>query len=250
MRRVIGVGRSAERCATACRLIREQTGATSVEYLIAELSSQADVRRLADQVKTATDRLHILINNAGGVFVKRQESVDSLEMTFALDHLAYFLLTNLLLDLIKSSALRRIINVASAAHRGASINFDDLQKTKGRYSGWRAYQQAKLANILFTRELARRLQGSGVTANVLHPGYVNTEIFKVGGFQGWLLRRAADLFAISPEQGALNLGLPGDVARCRARERHLLRAAEACGILTAGARMTRSRNGSGWSARS
>ena len=93
--------------------------------------------------------------------------------------------------------------MASAAHQGASINFDDLQKTKGRFSAWRAYQQAKLANILFTRELARRLQGTGVTANVLHPGYVNTQIFKVGGFQGWLLRRAADLFAISPEDGAL-----------------------------------------------
>lgn len=200
---VIGVGRSPERCALAARQIREQTGVSSVTYLIADLSLQAEVRRLADEVKAATDRLHVLINNAGGVFLKRHETVDGLEMTFALDHLAYFLLTNLLLDLIKSSAPARIVNVASAAHQGASINFDDLQKTTGRFSGWRAYQQAKLANILFTRELARRLQGIGVTANVLHPGYVNTQIFKVGGFQGWLLRRAADLFAIAPEDGAL-----------------------------------------------
>ncbi len=91
--------------------------------------------------------------------------------------------------------------MASAAHQGARINFDDLQM-RSKYSAWRAYQQAKLANILFTRELARRVQGTGVTANALHPGYVNTQIFKVGGFQGWLLRRAADLFAISPEDGA------------------------------------------------
>jgi NAD(P)-dependent dehydrogenase (short-subunit alcohol dehydrogenase family) len=201
--RLIGVGRSSERCAQAARQIREQTGATSVDYLIADLSSQAEVRRIASEVKSLTDRLHVLVNNAGGVFRKRQETVDGLELTFALDHLAYFLLTNLLLDLIKASSPARIVNVASAAHHGASINFDDLQKTKGRYSGWRAYQQAKLANILFTRELARRLRGTGVTATALHPGYVNTQIFKVGGFQGWLLRRAADLFAMSPEDGAL-----------------------------------------------
>jgi len=201
--RVIGVGRSPERCALAARQIREQTGATSVDFLMADLSSQTEVRRLAELVKGSTDRLHILVNNAGGVFMKRQETVDGLELTFALDHLAYFLLTNLLLDLIKSSAPARIISVSSAAHQGASIAFDDLLKTKARYSAWRAYQQAKLANILFTRELARRLQGTAVTANALHPGYVNTQIFKVGGFQGWLLRRAADLFAISPQDGAL-----------------------------------------------
>ncbi len=104
--RVIGVGRSPERCAQAARQIREQTGATSVDYLIADLSSQAEVRRLAEEVKAATDQLHVLVNNAGGVFLKRQKSADGLEMTFALDHLAYFLLTSLLLDLIKSSARR------------------------------------------------------------------------------------------------------------------------------------------------
>jgi NAD(P)-dependent dehydrogenase (short-subunit alcohol dehydrogenase family) len=201
--RVIGVGRSPERCALAARKIREQARASSVDFLVADLSSQAGILRLAKEVKGATDRLHVLINNAGGLFLKRQETIDGLEMTFALDHVAYFLLTNLLLDLLKSSSPARIVNVASAAHQGASINFDDLQKSKGRYSAWRAYQQAKLANILFTRELARRLEGTGVTANSLHPGYVNTQIFKVGGLKGWLLSRAADLFAIAPEEGAL-----------------------------------------------
>jgi NAD(P)-dependent dehydrogenase (short-subunit alcohol dehydrogenase family) len=182
-------------------LIREQTGATSVEYRIADLSSQAEIRRLAQEVKSSIPRIDVLVNNAGGLYLKRQETGDGLEMTFALNHLAYFLLTNLLLDIIKASAPARIVSVASEAHQGGRINFDDLQG-KTKYSPWRAYQQSKLANVLFTRQLARRLQGTGVTANALHPGYVKTEIFRAEGFAGWLLRRAADLFAITPEQGA------------------------------------------------
>jgi NAD(P)-dependent dehydrogenase (short-subunit alcohol dehydrogenase family) len=199
--RVIGVGRSPDRCQQAVRQIRQETGASEVEYLTADLSSQAEIRRLAQEVKNATRRLDVLVNNAGCICLTRQETVDTLEMTFALNHLAYFLLTNLLLDLITSSAPARIISVASAAHQGCTINFDDLQG-KTRYSGWRAYQQSKLANVLFTRELARRLEGTGVTANALHPGYVKTQIFRVDGVRGWLLRRAAELFAISPEAGA------------------------------------------------
>jgi NAD(P)-dependent dehydrogenase (short-subunit alcohol dehydrogenase family) len=199
--RVIGIGRSPERCQQAVTRIREETGAGDVAYLTADLSSQAEIRRLAQEVKDATRRLDVLVNNAGCICIKRQETVDGLEMTFALNHLAYFLLTNLLLDLIRSSAPARIISVASAAHQGCTMNFDDLQG-KTRFSGWRAYQQSKLANILFTCELARRLEGTGVTANALHPGYVKTQIFRVEGVPGWLLRRAADLFAISPEEGA------------------------------------------------
>jgi NAD(P)-dependent dehydrogenase (short-subunit alcohol dehydrogenase family) len=199
--RVIGVGRSPERCQLAAQQIREEACASDVEYLTADLSSQAEVRRLARDVKDTTSRLDVLVNNAGCICVKRQETVDGLEMTFALNHLAYFLLTDLLLDLIKSSAPARIVSVASAAHQGCAVNFDDLQG-KTRYGGWRAYQQSKLANILFTRELAHRLEGTGVTANALHPGYVKTQIFRVEGVIGWLLRRAADLFAISPEAGA------------------------------------------------
>jgi NAD(P)-dependent dehydrogenase (short-subunit alcohol dehydrogenase family) len=200
--RVIGVGRSRERCDSAVRQIRDRTGSRSVEYLVADLSSQKEIRDLASEVRAATDRLDVLLNNAGGVFVRRRESVDGLEMTFALNHMAYFLLTNLLIDLIQASAPARVVNVSSAAHQGVKLDFDDLQARNKRYSGWRAYQKSKLANIFFTRELARRLEGSGVTANALHPGYVNTQIFSTGGFSGWLLRRAADLFAISPEQGA------------------------------------------------
>jgi retinol dehydrogenase 12 len=199
--RVIGVGRSQERCAEAARLIRDQTSGASVEFLVADLSSQSEIRRLAQGVKASTARLDVLLNNAGGIYLNRQETSDGIERTFALNHLAYFLLTNLLLDLIKASAPARIINVSSGAHQGIKINFDDLQ-AKTKYSGWRAYQQSKLANILFTRELARQLAGTGVTANALHPGFVNTKIFRADGFIGWLLRRSADLFAISPEEGA------------------------------------------------
>lgn len=198
--RVIGIGRSPDRCSQAARLIHEQTGVESSSYLIADLSSQAEIRRLAADVKNLTNRLDVLVNNAGGLFLSRRETVDGLEMTFALNHLAYFLLTNLLLDLVKATAAR-VVSVASEAHQRGTIAFDDLQ-ARSRYSFWRAYQQSKLANILFTRELARRLEGSGVTANCLHPGYVNTQIFQVEGVRGWLLRRLADALAIPPERGA------------------------------------------------
>ncbi len=199
--RVIGVGRSAERCAEAERQIRQATGSKVIQYVVADLSAQAEVRRLAQEVNTSTNRLDVLVNNAGLIRTKREVTVDGLEMTFALNHLAYFLLTNLLLDTLKASAPARIVSVSSAAHQGSKINFDDLQGEK-KYSGWRAYQQSKLANVLFTRELARRLEGTGVTANALHPGYVRTQIFRVAGFTGWLLRRAAEVLAISPEEGA------------------------------------------------
>jgi NAD(P)-dependent dehydrogenase (short-subunit alcohol dehydrogenase family) len=199
---VLGVGRSQERCDAAVREIGELPVSPPVRFLVADLSSQAEIRRLARQVREMTPRLDALINNAGGIYLKRQETVDGLEMTFAVNHLAYFLLTNLMLDMVKAAAPSRIVSVASAAHKGVTLDFGDLKRKAGRYSPWRAYQRSKLANILFTRELARRMDGTGVTANALHPGYVRTQIFRSEGFAGWLMRRAADLFAISPEQGA------------------------------------------------
>ena len=168
---------------------------------MADLSSQRHVRRLADEARERCGRLDVLVNNAGGIFLKRQESVDGIEMTFALNHLAYFLLTNLLLPLIKQSAPARIVNVASDAHKGVSLDFDDLEGKK-QFGGWRAYQRSKLANVLFTYELARRLEGSGVTANTLHPGFVRTTIFRGPGLASVLLRGAARLIAISPDEGA------------------------------------------------
>jgi NAD(P)-dependent dehydrogenase (short-subunit alcohol dehydrogenase family) len=199
--RVIGVGRSPDRCAQAARLIQEQSGSQAPSYLLADLSSQAEVRRLASEVNDLTGRLDVLVNNAGGLFLSRQETVDGLEMNFALNHMAYFLLTNLLLDLVKSTPAARIVSVSSESHQSGTIEFEDLQG-RSRYGFFRAYKQSKLANILFTRELARRLDGSGVTANCLHPGYVKTQIFDLEGVRGWLLRRLADALATSPERGA------------------------------------------------
>jgi len=150
------------------------TGNAQVSFLIADLSSQAEIRRVAAEFLATGKPLHILLNNAGALFPQRTLSADGLEMTFALNHLGYFLLTQLLLDRIRESAPARIVNVASRAHEGArGIHFDDLQSERA-YAAFGAYSQSKLANILFTRELARRLEGSGVTANALHPGFVAT----------------------------------------------------------------------------
>ena len=168
---------------------------------MADLSSQAEIRRLAEDVRRRTSRLDVLVNNAGGIFVKRQESVDRIEMTFALNHLSYFLLTNLLRPLLEQSAPARVVSVSSDAHKSVSIDFGDVDGKK-RFGGWRAYQQSKLANILFTNELARRLHGTRVTANTLHPGFVRTSILRQGGVIAWLLRRAADVIAVSPDEGA------------------------------------------------
>ena len=200
--RVILVGRSPERCAAATGRIRSQTGSSAVESLVADLSSQAEVRRLADEVRGRCDRLDVLVNNAGAMYLDRRESVDGIELTLALNHLSYFLLTNALLDLVKAGSPARIVNVASDAHKGASIDFDDLQSRRG-YSGWRTYQRSKLANILFTQELARRLEGTGVTVNTLHPGFVRTSFFKdFGGLVGFIMKLGAALVAITPEEGA------------------------------------------------
>ena len=152
--------------------IKERSGA-DVDVLLADLASLADVRKLADDYKSRNDKLHVLINNAGAINAQRLETRDGHEMTFGVNHLAHFLLTDLLLELIKSSAPARIINVSSGAHTGAKVDFDNLHGEDG-YSGMRAYGQSKLANVLFTKELARRLEGSNVTANSLHPGVVKT----------------------------------------------------------------------------
>ncbi len=199
--RVFIVGRTPRKAADAAARIRAEAGASTVEPLAADLSSQAEIRALAREVENQTDRLDVLVNNAGGIFLDRRESVDGIEMTFAVNHLAYFLLTNLLLEPLMAARPSRIVNVASRAHRGVSIDFDDVGG-RDHYQGWRAYQKSKLANLLFTRELARRLEGTGVTVNALHPGYVNTHIFRDEGWRGKVMRIAAGRFAITPEQGA------------------------------------------------
>lgn len=198
---VIIVSRNPQRCQAAVLHIRQQTGSSTVETIPADLSSQLQIRQLAQAFQSRYSQLDVLVNNAGAFFLRRQESADGIEMTFALNHLNYFLLTYLLLDRLKASAPARIVNVASDSHRGARINFNDLQGKRG-YNGFQAYGQSKLANVLFTYELARRLEGAQVTANALHPGFVATNIGKNNGLLARLVMPIAQLNAIRPEEGA------------------------------------------------
>lgn len=153
--------------------IKTKSGNENVHLLVADLSSMQPIRQLADDFKRTYQKLHVLVNNAGEILTKRHVTVDGFERTFASSHLGHFLLTNLLLDVIKAGASARIVNITSEAHRGARIHFDDLHGEK-KYTAFQAYGQAKLANVLFTYELAKRLEGTGVTANCLHPGVVRT----------------------------------------------------------------------------
>ena len=165
-------GRDRGRTDSAAREI-SAAGGRKVEAFVADLSSQAEVRRLASEVLEGLPRIDVLVNNAGGYWSTRHVTADGLERTFALNHLAPFLLTNLLLERLTRSAPARVVTVASNAHATGRIDFDDLQGMRS-YSGGRAYSQSKLANVLFTYQLAERLRGSAVTANVLHPGVVRT----------------------------------------------------------------------------
>jgi retinol dehydrogenase-12 len=199
--RVVIVSRNAERCAAAAARICSQTGVQAVDTLVADLSSQAEIHDLAQRFREKYERLDVLVNNAGGFFMKRLETVDGIELTWALNHLSYFLLTHLLLDMLKASAPARVVNVSSNSHLSGGINFDDLEG-KRFYFGWIAYAQSKLANILFTFELARQLKGSEVTANVLHPGFVATNFGRNNGGLVDAVMGFLHHFAISPEEGA------------------------------------------------
>lgn len=204
---VVLVGRDPERGDAALAAIRKSAPDATLDILYANLANQAEVRQLAEQTQTRYPRLDVLLNNAGGMFGGRQLSADGIEMTFALNHLNYFLLTNLLLPTLRATPDARIVNVASRAHNGVELQFDDLQHQR-RYVGWLAYKRSKLANLLFTYELARRLadnngaNGDGLTVNALHPGFVATNIGARHGFIPGILWRAASLAAIDVERGA------------------------------------------------
>lgn len=170
---VVITGRNETRAQEAAAEIRAATGNAGVDALAADLSEQAEIRRLAAEVLARYARLDVLINNVGGSWAHRKLTSDGLEYTFAVNHLAAFLLTDLLLERLKASAPSRVITVSSNAQAMGKIKFDDLQGEHG-FSSQKAYPQSKLANVMFTYELARRLQGSGVTANALHPGVVRT----------------------------------------------------------------------------
>ena len=166
-------GRDPDKGARAVAELKSRSGNPEIEFLQADFSSLAEVRRLAAEITELTPRIDVLVNNAGAIFVKRALSKDGYEMTFAVNHLAPFLLTHLLLDAVEAGGPSRIVTTASNAHRSGKIAFDDLQLTR-KYSAMGAYAVSKLANILFTRALAKRLQGTAVTATCLHPGFVRT----------------------------------------------------------------------------
>jgi len=199
--KVVIISRSRERCQGAVQQIKEETGNQHIEYIASDLSHMAGVQQAAYDFKRNYPKLDVLINNAGAFFSSRLLSADGYEMTFALNHLNYFLLTQLLLDVLKSSAPARIVNVASDAHRGAQIHFDDLQSEKN-YQGFRAYGQSKLANVLFTYELSRKLEGSRVTTNALHPGFVATNFATNNGPVYKFVMRLGSFLARSPQKGA------------------------------------------------
>lgn len=203
--RVIFTSRDATRGADALAEITERSGSAAVEVMPLDLASLASVRRFAEQVLAATDRIDVLVNNAGLLLQSRTETEDGFETTFGVNHLGHFLLTDLLRDRLVASAPARVVVVASHAHTFArsGLDFDDLQAAR-RYSAFPVYSRSKLANILFTNELARRLAGTGVTANSLHPGYVDSRFGRDGdsGALDWFFGLGARLFAIPPDAGA------------------------------------------------
>jgi len=204
---VILVGRSKDKCEAALQEIIKRSRSNAKEknivYLLADLSSQASICKLADEFMATYRRLDVLINNAGVFLAKRIMTVDSIEYTFAVNHLAPFLLTNLLINRIKASGSRsRIITTSSIAHRGAHIDFNDIQFGKSRYNGIKAYGQSKLANILFTKELARRLEQDSITANCFHPGAVRTNLARGNPWYYRFIWTLASPFLTSAEKGA------------------------------------------------
>jgi NAD(P)-dependent dehydrogenase (short-subunit alcohol dehydrogenase family) len=200
--RLVLVGRNRPKGEVVLAALRQRVPGIAAEMHYADLSRRDEIRRLVPELLAAAPRIDVLLNNAGAFFAERVVIEDGLEQTFTLNHMGYFRLTALLRERLIASAPARIVNVASEAHRNASLDFDDLQTARG-YNGWKAYQRSKLANILFTRELARRLAGTGVTANCLHPGFVKTSFGDNNrGFWGIGIRLGKLFAAISIPRGA------------------------------------------------
>jgi NAD(P)-dependent dehydrogenase (short-subunit alcohol dehydrogenase family) len=212
--RVVFVARDHRRAEATLVKLKRQAPRLGHGVHLADLSLMAEARRVGLAIAAQEPRVDALINNAGAMFADRRVTAEGLELTFALNHMAYFTLTAALRDKLAASAPARIVSTSSAAHQGARLDFSDLQSAR-RYNGWRAYGRSKLANILFTRELARRLAGTGVTANCFHPGVVATRFGSAsGGLTGLLLPLARPFFS-SAEQGAdtlVHLASSPDVA--------------------------------------
>lgn len=202
--RIVQIARSRERAEAALARLREIAPGLAHKVHFADLSKISEMKRAANEIARETPRIDVLISNAGALFARRGVTEDGLERTFALNHLAYFVITAILRPKLAASAPSRIINTASGAHQGASLDFGDLQFSQD-YTGLKAYRRSKLCNILFTRELARRLDGTGVTANCLHPGFVATRFGGDAGGPISFFLPLAKLFALSPEKGAETL---------------------------------------------
>lgn len=198
---VIIVGRHPQKTRQTVQEIKSISGNEAIDSLAGDLSSQAEIRRLALEFSNKYPRLDVLLNNAGAVFMKKTFSVDGIEMTFALNHLGYFLLTYYLSPLLEAGAPARVINVSSIAHLGARLNLEALHKD-GFYNGWSVYGQSKLANLYFTYELARRRKTPGITVNALHPGFVATNFGKSNEGFFRTLFGLLQIGAVSPEKGA------------------------------------------------
>ena len=199
---IVITARDAAKGARVVAELKTASGNDQIDLITGDLSRMADCVAVAKAFKARYSRLDVLLNNAGAIFDTQQKTADGYEQTFALNHLSYFLLARELMDVLKASAPARIVNVASGAHIGAKLNFDDLMNAQ-RYSSMRVYGQSKLANIMFSYALARRLAGTGVTTNALHPGFVNTGF----GHNGSALMRTVvglmqRVMALKPEQGA------------------------------------------------
>jgi NAD(P)-dependent dehydrogenase (short-subunit alcohol dehydrogenase family) len=197
---LVMVARSPERGEAALADVRLRSGSATVSMLYCDFGSQAQVRRLAQEVRAQHMKLHVLINNAGSVSDRRQVTEDGLEQTFAVNHLGYYLLTTLLLDRLEASAPARVVCVASVGHYRGDLDLDDLQYERG-YTIMKAYQRSKLANVMFTLDLARRLEGRGVTVNALHPGVVASGIWARAPWWAQPILAVAKLGMVSPEQG-------------------------------------------------
>ncbi len=199
--RLVLVGRDRARGDAALKRLRELAPRAEARIVYADLSRLAEMKRLGAEIAASEPRIDVLINNAGAVFTTRRVTEDGLELTFALNHMAYFVVTNLLLPNLRAGAPARIVSTASIAHRHAVLDFADLQTARG-YAAMKAYGRSKLANILFTRELGRRLAGTGVTANCLHPGFVATRFGNDNNLFARAIIKLMMLSAIKPEEGA------------------------------------------------
>jgi NAD(P)-dependent dehydrogenase (short-subunit alcohol dehydrogenase family) len=201
--RIVLVARDRQRGADTLAKLKAANPSAAHVVHYADLSSIAEMKRVANEIAASEPKIDVLVNNAGVVLLSRQESVDGLEMTFATNHMAYFVVTNILLDRLKAAGNARIVSTASGAHAAGKLDFGDLQ-LKSKYSVTRAYGNSKLCNILFTRELAKRLKGSGVTATCLHPGFVGTRFGQNNAKSGLMkfIARTAMSFGMKPEEGA------------------------------------------------